>query len=168
MTSARAMPTLAHAARELARQRALETVQADQLDRRSGLLRALGRRHAARLEPELDVLLHRQPGKERKRLEDHADAAHRPLQRLAAIVHLPGVGRDQPGHDAQQRALARTGLAEHRDDLALAQREVHALEDDALVPVGRAKALAHALQLEDSGALGGVSRHRCILVSASR
>ena len=55
---ARDADALAHAARELARQRPFEAGQADQLDRLLGAARPFGGCDAARLEADLDVLLH--------------------------------------------------------------------------------------------------------------
>ena len=70
---AREPDTLAHAARQLLRIGALVAVEADQIDGSERTLVALGRRDALRLEAELDVLQHGQPGKEREGLEHHRD-----------------------------------------------------------------------------------------------
>ena len=54
---------LAHAARKLLRIRALVAAEPDQVDRRLGPLGPLDLADALRLEPELNVLVHRQPRK---------------------------------------------------------------------------------------------------------
>ena len=160
--------TLAHASRELARQRAFEAGEADEVDRRRGPRRPLLGLDAARLEAELDVLLHREPGKERERLEHHADAARRSEERLVAIAHLAGVDADQSGHDAQERRLARARLAEKRDDLALREAKVDAFEHRAGRAVGRLERLADALQLDDGDGHDSAPVQKCMRSSASR
>ena len=74
---ARKADSLAHAAGELARVGGLEAVEADQVDRLQRARAHLRLRHAERLEPELHVLEHREPGKEREALEHHGDARRR-------------------------------------------------------------------------------------------
>ena len=57
-----------------------------------------------------------------------ADARVGPGERRAAVGDRAGDGRDQPGDAAQQGGLAGAGLAEQRDDLALAEGEADAVE----------------------------------------
>ena len=145
---ARDADALAHAAGQLARQRAFEAGQADHVDHLLGAARPFGRRHALRFEAQLDVFLHRQPGKQRERLEHHADAARRAIQRHAVIQHLAFIGADQPGHDAQHGRFSRAGLAEQRDDLAFPEREIDAMQHRARRAVGGAERLAHGFEFE--------------------
>ena len=61
--------------------------------RASARSRALGGRHAARLQPELDVLLHGQPGQQREGLEHHRGAgvgAVEPAARGSSTVPVGG------------------------------------------------------------------------------
>jgi hypothetical protein len=69
--------TLAHAARKLLGIGAFEAVEADQVDGRKRALAALGGGDALRFEPQLDILQHGQPGKQRKALEHHGDTVRR-------------------------------------------------------------------------------------------
>ena len=77
---------LPHAARQFLRIGVLEAVEADQVDRADRAPPPLGGRHAERLEAEFDIAEHGQPRKQREALEHHRDAAHRPGDRLAAIL----------------------------------------------------------------------------------
>ena len=70
---AREAHPLAHAAGELARVGGLEAVEADEVDRLQRALAHLGLADAERLEPELHVLEHGEPGKQREALEHHRD-----------------------------------------------------------------------------------------------
>ena len=76
---------LAHAARELARIRRLEAVEADQVDGGQRAAADLRLGQTERLQPELHVLEHGQPGEQREALEDHGDPGSRPGHRLAEI-----------------------------------------------------------------------------------
>ena len=82
----------------------------------------------AKAEP--DVGEHGEVGKQSVVLEHQADAAG--LRRLisTAAGHAPvidadlaGIGRVEPGDQAQQRALPAAGTAENGQDLARRQRE---------------------------------------------
>ncbi len=61
---ARKADALAHAARQFLGEGGLEAVEADQVDRRQCALAALGGIDAERFQPKLDILQHRQPGKQ--------------------------------------------------------------------------------------------------------
>ena len=84
---------LAHAARQFLGIGGFEPVEADQVDGRNGALAPLGARHALRLEPELDIAEHGEPGKQREGLEHHGDALRRPVQLAAAIMDRCPRGR---------------------------------------------------------------------------
>ena len=71
---ARKPDALAHAARQFLGIGVLESVEPDQIDRGERAVAALVRRHALRLQPELDVLQHGEPGEQREGLEHHRDA----------------------------------------------------------------------------------------------
>ena len=109
---ARQADALAHAAGQLLRIGAFETAQADQVDRLLGAFSALVARHAARLQTQLHILLHGQPGKQRETLEHHRHAFGGSHHRLIAPQHLAGGRRQQAGDDAQQGRLAGARAAE--------------------------------------------------------
>src|SRR5207302_3843805 len=77
---------LAHSARELARVGRLEPVEADEVDRLQRAAADLRFREPQRLEAQLHVLEHGEPGDERKALEHHGDAGRRTVHRLAEII----------------------------------------------------------------------------------
>ncbi len=79
-----------------------------------------------------DVLRRRQMRIERVGLEDHRDVAVGGMGRghVAAGKHdLAAVGRLEPGENAQERALAASGRADQRDELARFRLQRHPLED---------------------------------------
>ncbi|ABA47860.1 200 kDa antigen p200, putative [Burkholderia pseudomallei 1710b] len=145
---AREAHALAHAARQLARVRVLEAVEADQVDRGERALAPLARADAERLEPRLDVLQHGEPRKQREGLEHHRDAFGRAGQRLAEVRDLAARRLDQPGDDPQERRLAGARAAEQPDDLAFAQRQVRAVEHEQLA-LRLVEAAAHVLDAQD-------------------
>ena len=112
---------LAHAAGQFARIGGFVAVEADQIDRRQRALADFRLRQAERLEAELHVFQHRQPGKQREGLEHHGDARRRRDHRLAEIGDGAGRRLRQAGDQPQQGRLARAGAAEQPDDLALRQ-----------------------------------------------
>ena len=140
--------TLAHAAGELARIRGLEPVEADEID---GLQRAAARLRvgmAERLESELHVLEHRQPGKQREALKHHRDALGGALHGLAEVVHLTARRQLEARDGPQQGRLPGARATQQADDLAGAQCQVHVLEYDELVPIRLPEGLADALHVE--------------------
>ena len=112
-------------------------------------LAALRRLHATRVQTELDVLQHRQPRQQREALEDHGDVRVRAVDRPSVVEDLAGSGAQEPGHEAQQRALAAPTPSEECHDLALADRHAHVLEHRHGPPaVGLRKGPAHVAHLE--------------------
>ena len=112
---------LALAARELRGVAVAQVRQADQLEQLVHPRRDLGLGAAADLEPEGHVAPHRQVAEGRVVLEAEADAAaagRRGGQVLALDAHGPGVGRVEPGDDAQQGGLAAAARAEQRGERA--------------------------------------------------
>ncbi len=126
---AREADALAHAARKLARISGLVTVEADEVDggKRAGADLLL--LDAERLEAELHVLQHGEPGKQREALEHHRDAAGGTLDRLSHIDERAALRFRQARDQAQQGRLAGTRAAEQSHDLALFQREIDVVED---------------------------------------
>ena len=106
----------------------LETAEAHHVDVGGDDLLALGLGQALLLEPEFDVLRHRQPGKERVGLEDHA-AVGAGSAHLAAVEEHAAAGRPvEPGDDAQQRRLPAAGRAEDGDEIVCRHGQIRRLE----------------------------------------
>jgi hypothetical protein len=126
---------LTHAARQLARIGVFEAVQTDQVDGRQRTFAPLASAHALGFETGFHILQNGQPWEQREGLKHHRHPLGRAIERLAEVVHR-AVGRlDQAGNDAKQRRLARARTAQHADDLAFAQRQVHIVENQQFVLV---------------------------------
>src|SRR5664279_3319199 len=101
---------------------ALEAPHPDRLENLAGARRALGLPHAARAEPERNVLKHGEMRKERVALEPHPDVALRggdvrdvpPIQQ-----HRARIGIREPRDHPEGRALPRAARPEQRGDPAL-------------------------------------------------
>jgi hypothetical protein len=133
---------LLHAARELLRVSALKAVQAHHVEDLERPRAAFGRRHVAGLEPELDVVLHGQPGQQGKALEHHGHLGVGAADGPAGVQDAPPGGWDQPGHDAQQRALAAAAAPEDGDDLPNPHLHADITQDrEYAVPFGQGKGL---------------------------
>src|SRR5260221_8134283 len=91
---------LPHAARQLLGIGRFEAVETDEIDRGERPLAPLGARDPERLEAELDIAEHGEPGEEREALEDHGDAVRRALHRVAAIVYVAAARLDETGQNA--------------------------------------------------------------------
>ena len=168
-TSARANPdALAHATGELFRVGGFETVEADEVDRPFGAVAPFCGRNVVRLEAELDVLAHGQPRQQRERLEHHREPRVRGDDGRVAVQRATTRWRDQAGKATQQRRLARAGLAQERDDLAVAQLEADVVEHAQRRAVGCRERLGDVIGGEDRRALGLCLGHSEYLVSASR
>ena len=106
--------------------------EADHVEQLPGPLAALGAGHAAQPERELDVAAGGQPRQQGRVLEHQR---HPPVGGAA----IAGVGGVEPGDDVEQGALAAAGRADHGDELAVRDVEVHVGEGahGALARVGR-------------------------------
>ena len=82
-----------------------------------------------------DVLDRGFPRQERRLLKHHSDVRPRAHHRPMFEHDPPGGGRNESGHDLQQRGLATTGGADDRRELPLAEDELHILESEE--PVAR-------------------------------
>ena len=117
---------LLHPARELMRQRLLESHEADVADMPLGELAALAPRHAARLEPERHVVAHGHPRIDALFLEHHA--VERAFARATvALVPPVGVAHDldrsvavrlEPGENAKKGRLAAARRADDAEEFA--------------------------------------------------
>ena len=145
---------LPHAARELLGIGRLEPVETDEIDRLQRPLPPLGTRHALRLQAELDIAEHGEPGKEREGLEHHGDAVRRAVDDVAAIGDAALGGRREAGDDAQKGRFAGARLAEDGDDLAFLQREVDMVEDQSARSVGGLVGLADLLRGNETAVVG--------------
>ena len=79
---------------------------------------------------ELDVLAHRLPRQQRRRLRHESDllvTRGRP-DALAVDRDGAGVGVEEPGDHLEQRGLPATAGPDHRDELAHPDRETHVIE----------------------------------------
>ena len=113
-------------------------------------LRRSSRAHALDLQPVLDVLGDGHVGEQGVFLEDGVDVATPRGQRGdvdAAEADRPRRRLLEPGDHAQHRGLARSGRAEDREQLAVADGQVGALDGDHLVPAV-AELFADADQLD--------------------
>ena len=119
---------LAHAAGELFGVGGFEAVETDEVDGALGAVASFGGGHVAGFEAELDVLADGEPRQQRERLEDHRDTGVRGDDGLVPIDRAAAGRGDEAGQAAQQRGLARAGLAEQRDDLAVVELEADVVE----------------------------------------
>ena len=158
---------LAHAAGQFARQGATKAGQAHQVEHGIGALFAFGRRHALGFQTEFDILLHCQPGKQRERLEHHRHAGGRAVDQITAVHGAAGVRRDQPGHDAQQRRLARARLAQQRHDFAFGQSKIDVIQHQSWGAIGAAERFGDAGQVHQGLVCHGSSAPQCMRSSAS-
>ena len=103
----------------------------------------------ARLSPEHDVLERSQHIDQREVLLHHGHTARERFGRrvrgeLSAVdTGLPFIGHEEPGRDAQKRALSRTILADHRVNTAAFERQAR-----PLYRVNRAETLVDLVDLE--------------------
>ena len=116
----------------------------------------LRRAHAALAQAETDVLLHRQPRKERVALEHHAPVRAGAAHGRAFQQRLAFGGKVQPRNDAQQGGFAAAGRAEDGDEVVFAHLQV----DGAQRLRGRLAACAgknarDALHVQLNGGGGG-------------
>ena len=134
---------LPHAARQFLRIGVLEPVEPDQVDRVDRAPPPLGGRNALRLETQFDIAEHGQP-RETARSSGTPSRRRAPARStgMPRYSTRPSLGCDEPGEDAQEGRFAGSGLAEDRDDLAVAQREIDAFEHQPADMVGRAIGLA--------------------------
>ena len=148
---------LAHAAGKLARIGGFVAVEPDEIDRGERAPADLRLRQPQRLEAELHVFEHREPGKEREGLKHHRNPGRRPDHLLAEIGDGSSGRRHEARDQAQQRRLARPGAAEQPDDLPLPELQLDAVEHQKLAAVGARKSLTQSMNIEQRGAHGVVS-----------
>ena len=94
-------------------------------------------RHALELEPELDVVLHGPPGQQPEFLEHHGAVGARTADAPAVQRELAGIGLDQAEQDVEERALAAARWPDDRQELALVNLDVEALQRAHRPAVGR-------------------------------
>src|SRR5712692_1052076 len=154
---ARDRHALPHASRELARILLLRALEPHFLDPRSRHPLALGPGGSSELQAEGDVVENGQPGVGAVALEDHAAVGARTRDGLAAQERLAGRGREQAGHDVEDRALPAARRAQEDAELAdprlVAHGEVDVAHGLERLAVGADEGLGEVLQLEDVGAL---------------
>ena len=126
---------LALTARQLARVAVGEPVELHQiqqfLDARADTRLVLAHRARLHAQAESDVFKHRHMAEQRIVLEHESDMALAGSagERILAVErNLAGVGPIQPGDDAQQRGLARTRRPEQRQQFAIGDLQIDAVE----------------------------------------
>ena len=133
---------LALAAGELGRRALLVAGQAHELERLGRAAAALLARDLGDLEAVLDVVADRHVREQRVVLEDRVDVARVGRQAGdvgAAQLDRAGVGDREAGDQPQRRRLARAGGAEQREELALGDVEVDAVDGgEVAVALGQA------------------------------
>ena len=140
--------TLAHAAGQFLGISRLVAVQAHQVDRAQRPLSPPRGGHPPGLQPDLNVLLHGEPGEQRERLEHHRGVAVGAYQPLAAEENL-ALGRcDQAGDAPQQGGLAAAAAAEQRDELALIDVQRDAIQHRHRLAVRAGERLAQRLHAD--------------------
>ena len=114
---------LLHPRRQLAR--VAPALPAEPHRRQIGLDVAIGRGRNP-VASELDVVAHRHPWQERRRLKDHAAIGARAVDLTPADDDTPGARRREAHQDREHGRLAAAGMAKQADELALVdvQREV--------------------------------------------
>ncbi len=151
---ARDRHALAHAARERVRIVVLVAGEAEpRQPAPRGLLR-LGRIGVEDLQAEPHIVERATPRHQPVVLEHDADLAAEKFELAERIVAddtgLAGTRLDQAGDDVEHGGLAATGLAKHRDDLALGDFERQLVDgDEVAAPVRAAERLAHVLEADD-------------------
>ena len=130
--------------------------QAHLLECGHGAVVPLGARHARQRERQLHVGEHRLVGDEVVALEHEADAVVAVGVPILIFILFGGDAVDdevarvvvvEAAHDVEQRGLARTGGAEYRHELVVAERHRHVVER-GLREVRRGVGLAYVEQLQ--------------------
>src|SRR5262249_44147918 len=75
-----------------------------------------------------DIARDGEPRHQARLLEHHRDLVARAVDHPAVERRTAAARRIEPGEQAQQRALAAAALAQHRDQLALGEREIDRAE----------------------------------------
>src|SRR5262249_5055257 len=73
-----------------------------------------------------NVLLGRKPGEKAMILENHGALGPRPIDTLAIQLDLAAVGRNHPGSNIEQCALAAAARANHDDEFARIASQIDA------------------------------------------
>src|SRR5262245_46053894 len=121
--------SLLHPRRQLARVAPALPAEPDR--RQIGLDVAIGRgRNPVAGEP--DVVAHRYPWQERRRLKDHAAIGARAVDLTPADDDAPGARRREAHQDREHGRLAAAGMAEQADELALVDVQREVAHDDRL------------------------------------
>ena len=140
---------LAHAAGQFARIGAFVTVQADQVDGGQRAGAHFLRRQVQRFQPQLHILQHREPGKQREALEHHRHALGRTFDGRAHIGEIAALRLRQAGDQAQQGGFAGAGAAEQADDLALLQGEIDIVQHQQFLAAAARKGAAHMFDVRE-------------------
>ena len=124
---------LTHPAREFVRVALAEAGQAHQVQKLLGSLPALAFGNLADLQPDLDVLKHGTPRKQRIALEHHALLAVDAAGRLAVDADAAAALACQPGQHIEKRGLAAARGPEEGEELAFTDIEIEVLQGGDLL-----------------------------------
>jgi hypothetical protein len=127
---------LAHAAGKLARVGGLETVETDDIEQFERASAPRDRRHAARFERDLDVVLHREPRIEREGLKDDGGVRVDAEQRAIAVGHGAGGCAVEAGDDAQQGRFAAARRAEQTNEFTGFDAQIDFAQGEKLFAFG--------------------------------
>src|SRR5579871_5384377 len=146
---------LLHAAGELMRMASAEAFEAHELERILGFRAALGFRHPAQRQRKFDILFRREPGKQARLLEHHADAVWVGLwDRRATDQDSAGRLLPEPREHHQQCRLAATARPDQHHEPPWLDVERHARQRDHLAACG----LEDLTDIADLDRAGAVSR----------
>ena len=148
--SAREVDALLHAARELARERVLEALEADELDMPLRALARFGARdRSAQLDAVDDVAQHRAPGQQARLLEDEGPIRARSGDRPSVEDQRPAGQRKETVDRVQERGLAAARRTDDAHELAFADFEVRAVDGEEVILAPAASVVhRHAARLE--------------------
>ena len=156
--AARDRNALLHAAGEFVRMALAEAFEADQLQRILCLGAPLGLGDAAQGQREFDVLLRRQPRKQARLLEHHADAVRIGLKdRRVVDQDRPGSLLAQAGHHHQQRRFSAAARAHQHHEAARLHLERDVRQRHHVLCAGL-EDLADIADLDRAGARGRLQR----------
>ena len=124
---------LAHAAGKFLRVSLLKAGKPDRGDLAAHALLPLRSSHPALAQAELDVLLHREPGKQRVFLKDNPPVRAGSAHGLAIKPHLAAACSLKARDNVEERRLAATAGAEDGEKFIIADIEIDAVESDELL-----------------------------------
>src|SRR5262249_28603125 len=130
-----------HSSRKLVRKRVLKSTEVHQPNELAGFLLALGIRQTLGAQTEGEVLLHRQPRKERRLLVHEKPLWTGPLDRMSVDADVSTARRDVSRERVQQGGLAASGWSQKADKLSRVDVQIHVLQSRDVVAVAMVQPL---------------------------